>query len=181
MLNSNPTNISNLHAFFEDSDDLEELEHIVYNREELLVIANSPLSKKKPKELSYLCKLFPEVCLTKVLRMSYYEENLRVNMWFSYCKQCIYCVKHFVLVNGLFWSNSCCNKKLLFIMFTIPTLWHLFMLSLVLRKRSSYFIKIYYTTDKTIVLCFLDLSLSCMILYFALSSDSFKPFTHFFI
>ncbi|XP_056009181.1 uncharacterized protein LOC125667385 isoform X3 [Ostrea edulis] len=49
-----------------DSDDLEEVDPIVYSRKELLKLADNPLSKQKPTEASYLCKLFPDVCLNKV-------------------------------------------------------------------------------------------------------------------
>ncbi|XP_052063397.1 uncharacterized protein LOC127703046 isoform X2 [Mytilus californianus] len=37
-----------------------------YDREELLYLALSPLSKKCPAELSYLSKVFPDVCFTQV-------------------------------------------------------------------------------------------------------------------
>lgn len=56
---------------FVDSDDLEELEPVTYSREELLTLANSPLSRKRPTESSYLCKLYPEVCLEKVCENTY--------------------------------------------------------------------------------------------------------------
>ncbi|XP_061198300.1 uncharacterized protein LOC133206363 isoform X2 [Saccostrea echinata] len=48
-----------------DSDDLEEKEKLFYSREALLKLANSPLSKQKPPELSYLQKIYPEVCLSE--------------------------------------------------------------------------------------------------------------------
>lgn len=37
-----------------------------YSRDELLYLSLSPFSKKCPPELSYLSKVFPDVCFTEV-------------------------------------------------------------------------------------------------------------------
>ncbi|XP_076112672.1 uncharacterized protein LOC143080627 isoform X2 [Mytilus galloprovincialis] len=48
-----------------------------YEREELLYLALSPLSKKCPTELSYLSKVFPDVCFTQVDRY-FHKDSLPV-------------------------------------------------------------------------------------------------------
>lgn len=68
-----------------DSDDLEELEPVTYSREELLTLANSPLSRRRPTESSYLCKLYPEVCLEKA--EAYYSSRDYQKPSTSYVKQ----------------------------------------------------------------------------------------------